>query len=313
MAIIYSYPTITNLRTTDLFIISRLPEDPEEISNYSVTLNSISTYIIDAAFNGTDTYIPVFDGASSLVNSVLKQDQVTFPSSLTVREGVTLAVTTNATVGGNLDVTGTITGDLVGNVTGDLTGNLTGATSVGGKLSITSQNASPLEDLVHVTGGGAAFELETNGNTYKNTIGFKGSSDPSFYLNATGPGTKITFGINGSEKVRINSSGSVGIGTSVISSGQKFKVQGEHRHVVVSTGGNLGVGVDQPRAWIHSGGSILADGSITGTRFKLSGLNTPPATATSPGNTGDIKFTADYIYVCVATNTWKRAAISTWT
>ena len=41
MAIIYSYPTITNLETTDLFIISRLPEDPEEISNYSVTLSSL--------------------------------------------------------------------------------------------------------------------------------------------------------------------------------------------------------------------------------------------------------------------------------
>ena len=74
MAIIYSYPTITNLETTDLFIISRLPEDPEEISNYSVTLNSLSTYIIDGAFNGTDNYIPKFDGTASLVNSIIYQD-----------------------------------------------------------------------------------------------------------------------------------------------------------------------------------------------------------------------------------------------
>lgn len=74
MAIIYSYPTITNLETTDLFIISRLPEDPEEISNYSVTLNSLSTYIIDRAFNGTDNYIPKFDSTASLVNSIIYQD-----------------------------------------------------------------------------------------------------------------------------------------------------------------------------------------------------------------------------------------------
>lgn len=74
MAIIYSYPTITNLETTDLFIISRLPEDPEEISNYSVTLNSLSTYVIDRAFNGTDNYIPKFDGTASLVNSIIYQD-----------------------------------------------------------------------------------------------------------------------------------------------------------------------------------------------------------------------------------------------
>jgi len=74
MAIIYSYPTITNLETTDLFIISRIPQDPDEISNFSVTLNSLSTYIIDEAFNGTDNYIPKFDGTASLVNSIIYQD-----------------------------------------------------------------------------------------------------------------------------------------------------------------------------------------------------------------------------------------------
>ena len=41
-------------------------------------------------------------------------------------------------------------------------------------------------------------------------------------------------------------------------------------------------------------------------------LNIAPASATATGTTGEIRFTADYIYVCVATNTWKRTAISTW-
>ena len=36
------------------------------------------------------------------------------------------------------------------------------------------------------------------------------------------------------------------------------------------------------------------------------------ATATSTGTKGDICHDNDYIYVCIATNTWKRAAISTW-
>ena len=39
----------------------------------------------------------------------------------------------------------------------------------------------------------------------------------------------------------------------------------------------------------------------------------PPASATANGSTGDIAWDTDYIYICVATNTWKRAAISTWT
>ncbi len=37
-----------------------------------------------------------------------------------------------------------------------------------------------------------------------------------------------------------------------------------------------------------------------------------PASATSTGTAGQIQFDSNYIYVCVATNTWKRVAISTW-
>lgn len=37
-----------------------------------------------------------------------------------------------------------------------------------------------------------------------------------------------------------------------------------------------------------------------------------PASATATGTTGDVRYDADYIYICTATNTWKRAAIATW-
>lgn len=37
-----------------------------------------------------------------------------------------------------------------------------------------------------------------------------------------------------------------------------------------------------------------------------------PASAAAAGNTGDMAWDADYIYVCTATNTWKRVAIATW-
>ncbi len=46
--------------------------------------------------------------------------------------------------------------------------------------------------------------------------------------------------------------------------------------------------------------------------YKLTGLNTAPASATASGSTGDIRYTADHIYVCVASNTWKRVALATW-
>lgn len=61
-----------------------------------------------------------------------------------------------------------------------------------------------------------------------------------------------------------------------------------------------------------SGSTVSASSTITGGQFRVSSLNTAPATATSTGTTGEIRFTADHIYVCTATNTWKRAALATW-
>lgn len=35
-------------------------------------------------------------------------------------------------------------------------------------------------------------------------------------------------------------------------------------------------------------------------------------TATDPGTKGEICWDSNYIYVCVATNTWKRTGLSSW-
>lgn len=37
-----------------------------------------------------------------------------------------------------------------------------------------------------------------------------------------------------------------------------------------------------------------------------------PVSATSSGSAGQIAYDANFIYVCVATNTWKRTALTTW-
>ena len=50
---------------------------------------------------------------------------------------------------------------------------------------------------------------------------------------------------------------------------------------------------------------------VTG-QYNVAALNTAPASAGAAGTLGEIRYTADYIYVCTATNTWKRTAISTW-
>jgi len=40
--------------------------------------------------------------------------------------------------------------------------------------------------------------------------------------------------------------------------------------------------------------------------------STVPTTASDPGTAGMLAYDADYLYVCIATDTWKRVAIATW-
>jgi hypothetical protein len=71
--------------------------------------------------------------------------------------------------------------------------------------------------------------------------------------------------------------------------------------MAITTTGNVGIGTTSP--------SALLDVNSDTVRVRTART---PASATAAGNAGDICWDADYIYVCTATNTWKRTAISTW-
>jgi len=66
----------------------------------------------------------------------------------------------------------------------------------------------------------------------------------------------------------------------------------------ITYNGNIGI-------WTVSPTSKL---DINGDNFRLRTSKTP---ATS-GDTGDICWDADYVYVCTTTDTWKRSALTTW-
>ena len=55
--------------------------------------------------------------------------------------------------------------------------------------------------------------------------------------------------------------------------------------------------------------TIENDGSIVA-KVRLQG--TAPSSATATGTAGDIRYDASYVYICTATNTWVRAALTTW-
>ena len=57
-----------------------------------------------------------------------------------------------------------------------------------------------------------------------------------------------------------------------------------------------------------SGGALF---QVNGDRIRIGTAKTP-ASASATGAAGEICWDASYIYVCTATNTWKRTAIATW-
>ena len=58
-------------------------------------------------------------------------------------------------------------------------------------------------------------------------------------------------------------------------------------------------------------GNTTVAGSVTAESLNIAALNAAPASASATGTIGEIKFTADHIYVCVDDNTWRRVAIAT--
>ena len=72
--------------------------------------------------------------------------------------------------------------------------------------------------------------------------------------------------------------------------------------------GKIGFNTNSP----NSDNDFDFNGSILSESFNLSALNTAPASAVDTGILGQIRITSDYIYVCTATDTWVRTAITTW-
>lgn len=60
-----------------------------------------------------------------------------------------------------------------------------------------------------------------------------------------------------------------------------------------------------------AGVNAIVNGKATVFSFNISSPSTP-ASSSATGSPGDIAWDSNYVYVCVATNTWKRAALATW-
>ena len=77
---------------------------------------------------------------------------------------------------------------------------------------------------------------------------------------------------------------------------------GNSAKAVLTTNGKFGVGgAHDPTTYLD----------IDGDKMRVRDALTP-ASASASGSQGDICWDSNYVYVCVATDTWKRSALSTW-
>ena len=74
----------------------------------------------------------------------------------------------------------------------------------------------------------------------------------------------------------------------------------------IDTSGNVGIGTTAPTQKLDVLGNVKA------TQYMLSALNTAPSSASDTGTLGEIRITATAIYICVGVDEWKKADISTW-
>lgn len=141
------------------------------------------------------------------------------------------------------------------------------------------------------------FRADTYGN-----LGFNGSGSGKIDFNYQGGTGGIALYRDTLEVVRITGYGGADWNKDKRDEDFRVRTNDENDTIFADGGTNrVGIGTDTPTAKLD----------INSDLFRLRTSKTP-SSASDTGNAGDICWDADYIYACTATNTWKRAALSSW-
>ena len=250
-------------------------------SGYPMTFNSSANTSFNPFYFSTSNLFGAIGNYSGLIagGPAANDSMLTFlgMSSLTfASNGGTERL--RITRGGQLNVGGNFTST---NNTLQVTGN-----AAIGYTSAAPTNGLIVSGNVGIGTTNPSANLQVNASSTPTIKILSSAATNGFDLQNDGTGayiwnrdnTVIYFGTNNIERMRITSGGNVLIGTTTDNGTDKLQV----------------------------------NGSTISTQYKLSSLNTAPATSSSTGTTGEIRIDANYIYICTATNTWKRVAIATW-
>jgi hypothetical protein len=155
----------------------------------------------------------------------------------------------------------------------------------GGPVTVTNSTPSTLTtNGALVVAGGVGIGGVVNASNYRAT-GANG-----------GPATQTTILDHSSGDGR------------VIVYGPDTATAGSFSMIGLSSNGSVG----GSRFTISSTGAATFAGAVTIAGTVIHNLSATPASASATGTVGTMSWDANYIYICTATNTWKRVAIATW-
>jgi hypothetical protein len=175
------------------------------------------------------------------------------------------------------------------------------------------QNTSPNGEMrfIAATSTGEYQAFTTPGNNATGNFGGVLKKNSVFWFASSNGGSdkemtmvnlgaeKLNFGTDADIQMVLHGNGGFTFGNGLTGTSPGLNKSRFEDDVLVDT--QIGIGNTAPTSPLD----------ISGDSLRIRAENTP-SSATATGNKGTIVWDTNFIYVCTATNTWKRTAIATW-
>ena len=328
---ISTYTTVTP-QGDDKIIVTQTSGTPSDVTK-NVTVDGLKTFV-NANVSGTVNTIPIFTGAGTLGDSQLSFDgnnSFVVAASTKFRANwieTTAVLALNGTAGSSGQVA-TSNGSIAEWVTPPFTANASSANGIQSNNNTASGSSSTAmgdETTASGTSSTAMGSETTASGTSSTAIGQRhrqqveesslqqwevkhNSKWNFFYSNGyetTASGSFYTMG-----NFTTASGFSTAIGQHNVLNSGDAATSFNLTNTALSIGNGTSSAAKSDAFSVLFNGNTTAAGSVTAESLNIAALNTAPVSATAPGTIGEIKFTENDIYVCVAIDTWKSVPIVT--